>query len=1289
MEKDEIERRKLYISQDNIGKENFTGELKMTSSIYKIKNKENIDISNNKENLNKSLVKKIIHNSPDKKTFLNNYIIEKQSNSQKNSRNSSRDIKDKKSQTNINNRYQYFENDDISDKYDEFSEKSKPKEKPNINKYQYGNVKENLEEINQSSEIRRIMQRSTNKNIQASYIKEEQIQTDNALQYTQKTKKVIEIDFDKIYYPHKKDIEKNTFFIILFSIGILFSTITVVFCTYLQLYGNKDVYIILGALSLVIIGIYILGIKCFYKDRKKVLNIIDKKSDPEKINQSKSRKWIYLFIYLLIIASNYFYVIMLVNTSFLNNIKLSIRGKGYDINEWIEFFKEKNYNEILKMFEKYNIIFLIFGWLNWLLMIFILIYKIILIINYRLIKSIIQVLCIVLIQGGIFQIYLSIYCYKFRDVNSLEGVKLSWATPGTISNGAISIIIGFFGFYAFFVENKKRLLIFHIGCFIQIVLLFVFTGGLYAIGDKFYNYKKATCNSLFKFISEDYLLKNKINGCSSKYLSSADNLKNIICPKDRIMINWEKSEHIYKDNDNKINFNNEDSNKVYLGCINQSCCLQLYFEIKNKFDFLLILSIHQISYYLILFICGIYINVKINTILQEEIKEKKSIFVMFILTILIYITVIPFIINLPDESNQSLFNKIKNIDASEDSSIFPKYLTQTNQQNLFKYTNETFNSVKQNIKNNFKINVILYYLENKDYEYKLSYYEYTLSSYDLNIYPDNSKLGEINYYDYENYALTNLTKKIKFKSKTNLINDIFDYFNFIPYHPLKNKILLNLEINAIFVKRENNDEVETQNEIKDNYKKYISIAKEDIINNYNEINNKSIINIMKEEIDFSIMNKNELFYLRGNINNDNGNSLINVYNYNYNNEPIYSIKTNNNGSFIIGPLYKLIDIKQIYYLNIEISKIKINNITNNDNQQINEKKYMEDSNYCKYYDLIKINQFTFNSNDFYSLNNIDLPEYKIGTLSINGIVKKYEGEQDPINDVYVKLFYDNNINKVNEYIEDNQNNINTDFFDNLCLTKTTTDKEGKYSLNINKNGQYMIIFIKEEYYLEKHIFTINDIISKDKLEMGITQLISLFNSGKIVVKLEWKNKPPDLDLICRFQAAKDNYCYTFFGNKKCVETEYFLDSRQPNEISSEIIEINKFSKYIYLFYVRKYFDSTNGSTQNELKKDGVEIGPYINYTDIDINYNEYLNNSMANILVYTNGFKIPALKINVPGFIKNEDNTSEYIYWSAFCINGLEGISSLKVINQMMQNEPPKNICLSYYNQNNVITFSD
>ena len=206
------------------------------------------------------------------------------------------------------------------------------------------------------------------------------------------------------------------------------------------------------------------------------------------------------------------------------------------------------------------------------------------------IKSILQILCIASFQAGIFQIYLSIYCYKFRDITSLEGSRLSWVTPGIISNGFIAIILGFFGFYVFFMENKKKIFIFEIICLIQVALLLIFTGGLSAIGDKFYNYKEATCNSLFKFVSEDYLLKYKNNKCSSKYLFTNDTLDNFYCRKDRIMINWEATErNKEKENNNgNINSNNLNSNKqsqfkLSFGCINQSCCLQIYFDIKNKF----------------------------------------------------------------------------------------------------------------------------------------------------------------------------------------------------------------------------------------------------------------------------------------------------------------------------------------------------------------------------------------------------------------------------------------------------------------------------------------------------------------------------------------------------------------------------------------------------------------------------------------------------------------------------------------------------------------------------------
>ena len=1295
MEKDEIEKKKLNISQDNQNNNKYIQNKEINPSVFIIKNKENInlnDIENNNNNDNISLVKKIIYNVDDKKTALNNEnnIEIKKFNklnceNNSHSRINSRDSNDKKKISKQNNRYQSFDNDDedISEKINNFSEKKDLQEKP-LCKQDQEKEKYNLEEINQSSEIRKIMLRNSHQNIQISYI-QEQNQTNNAMN-NKKTQKY-EIDFIKIYSPLKKTIEKTRFFIILFAIGIFLSVTTIVFCSVLQLYGNQDVYIFLSALSFLVIGLYIFGIYTILKYKEKVLTIIKRNDDPEKTNHSKQKKYLNLFLYLLIIAANYYYVMILVNTSFLNNIKLSIRGKGYNKMQWSEYFQEKNYLEILHSFEIINIFFLIFGWLNWLIMIFIIIFIIYLFFNFRLIKSIIQILCITSIQAGIFQIYLSIYCYRFRDVTSLEGVKLSWVTPGIICIGCIAIILGFFGFYVFFVENKKKIFFFEIFCIIQVILLLIFTGGLSAIGDKFYNYKEATCNSLFKFVSEDYLLKYKNNICSTKYLFTYETLDNFYCPKDRIMINWEATERNIKNSNNNenINSNNLNSNqeaqfKLSFGCINQSCCLQIYFDIKNKFDFLLILCIQQIVHFLFIFIVGIYINSKTNSYLDEEISEKKNILIIFILTCFIYVIVLPFLLTLPKESNQSIFNKIKNIAAPEDSSIIQRDLTQSNKMQLYLYTNNTFNSVKNDMINNFKYNIIFEYLNEEENNYKLSYYEYILTSSDLDIIGDLSKLENINYIDYEKRNIMDSTN-IKFKSKINIINNIFDYFNLVPIHPLKNKILFNIEVNAIFIIKNDQNESDEQNNINLKYKN-ITILKNEIASNYNGSTQKSIISLLNEELDLSIMDKNKFFYLRGNVNNDYGDSLINLYNYNYNKAPIYSVRTDSNGSFIIGPLYQLGN-NQIYYLNVEISKYIVENITIDHNgEKMIEEVYSEDTNYCKFYDLIKFSSFGYDSNEFFSLNKIELPLLTSGSMSLSGKIENYNKKNEPVKDVYVKLYYGEDINVVNEYLENNQNDISMNSFDNLAITRTSTNKEGKYSLYINNNGQYMIVFIKDEYFLEKYTFTISNIKTSTHLELGTLPLISLFNSGKIAVRLYWDTKPPDLDLVCRFEVKKNLYCYTFFGNKKCVSSEYFLDSREPNVISSEIIEISEFSEYVYLFYVRKYFDNSNGKTLNENKKDGVEVGEYKNYTDLSIKYNEYLNNSMAKLLVYSNGFKVPALKISIPGFIKNSDNdnSNEFKYWAAFCINGKKGINSLKVVNQMMKTEPPKDICLSYYN---------
>ena len=184
--------------------------------------------------------------------------------------------------------------------------------------------------------------------------------------------------------------------------------------------------------------------------------------------------------------------------------------------------------------------------------------------------------------------------------------------------------------------------------------------------------------------------------------------------------------------------------------------------------------------------------------------------------------------------------------------------------------------------------------------------------------------------------------------------------------------------------------------------------------------------------------------------------------------------------------------------------------------------------------------------------------------------------------------------------------------------------------------------------------------------------------------MEWDYNPPDLDLICRFEVSNNindnrtNYCYTFFGNRKCVSTNYILDNKRRGKNGSEIIEVDNVGEYDYFFYVRKYFDISNNTAINENKiqdvEDDLENNKDIN-NDI-FNYylknDELLKNSGAQLSLYTNGVRLPIFILNIPNDEKKE---FKFDYWAGFCLNGKKGLSDLKIINKFYINEPPKNIC--------------
>ena len=1078
------------------------------------------------------------------------------------------------------------------------------------------------------------------------------VETTKMINYNKKAK------ITDIYEPYINFANKKYYFIICFIIGICISIINLVLSIILDVYGNIEVYSIFILLNIFLIIVYTVGIFLFHKYNKYTFKIISLCQSPEKIEIKKNN--LYLICYLLLLLFGYYFILTYGNISYKNNVKIDIKGKAYDKKKWNYSFQDKTFNEVINSFDKINIIFNIFNLLSVVLLIFILSLFIYFFNSYQFWKRINQIIILFFGQISFILINICHYCFQFRNITSLEEHKLTWVTFGLNIVGIINVIMSFFGFYVIYIENKKLLKIFNILCLIFFLGFTFFGVGAKALGLKFDDYKTAKCNNLFKFISQDYLTYN--NDCTSKYLFSIDTLDNIMCPKERIMINWEITEK-----------NDEKENIIY-GCINQSCCLKIYCKLKTGFNYQEILAIYQLVLYIILFIGGIYMKYKIDKIFYEEITEKINFLIIFSLTFLIYIICFLIIALRAKGPRESILNDIKVNNNYKQFTVIDKswfYLTDEN--NLKAKSDELYEQMVSNNIPHINYNIINEYNMSI---FNLEYYDYYLKSQNLNIYK-NSQYN--NYYDFNIETFQNGTNIIRFKSKDNIINLIPKYFKFTPILPFIFKDSILLTMNAIYSIDKNqidiieeinsiNSEIQLNNSIND-----IRITKDIILLNYKESLDLSTVIIINNQnfklIDNNIDNKNNIsFYLKGNVYNDNGSSLIYISNtYNKNGQK-YIEKTDENGYFSIGPFYIYKNNIYPFEYQIEIYKIKNKSIGDNNNFLIET-----DQSYNNYITTIKIGGFGFNPYyPFPLMTNIFLTKIVNNKFEIYGHVFDNHNNHS-LENVYVKLYKGNKFIESLEYLDINNYLSNSDF-----ISQIITKKDGNYHFDLNINGQYTLIFAKEDFYIEKKSIIIND----KNININDVGLIQLFNEGKIVVKLEWNNNPPDLDLICRFNVtdnknnSKTHYCYTFFGNKKCVETTYPLDNKKGGNKGSEIIEMKTVSNYIYFFYVRKYFDISNNTAQNEYKINDIENDLQLEDIDYYKEKDDFLKNSFAQLSIYANGLTVPITIAN----IRNEDlEENKSNYWAGFCLNGKEGLKSLKIINEFYKNEPPKNICLHYY----------
>ena len=586
--------------------------------------------------------------------------------------------------------------------------------------------------------------------------------------------------------------------------------------------------------------------------------------------------------------------------------------------------------------------------------------------------------------------------------------------------------------------------------------------------------------------------------------------------------------------------------------------------------------------------------------------------------------------------------------------------------------NEEMNTLWNQLINNYFLEYDLDIILNNTNEYIFEYFEYNLSSTNIFIEKKNDIdiIDEI-IFDYKIYKNDNGVDVINFKSKNNLINSLNKYFKFNPYYFFQKDNEILISYNAIFsiINDEINDykidfelikSISSKANVNFINGNKIIINNELILFNYDINQTKSIINIFKDksfplindELVLSDISTNITYFnIKGDIFNDTSPCEINIYNkindINNTNNLIFKGKTNSKGEFLVGPFYTYINTTLIFEFNVKIFKV------------VNDTISIYDENYNNYTTSLKIGGYGFNfdTNNSLIINNISLPIIINKEYSITGLVYKSK-ENIPLESVFVKLYKGN---KNLDEIGDSSNNIN-------LISTAYTNNNGIYNLITNQNGQYTLIFVKEDYFMEKYKL----ILDNSNIEIKKIGMIQLFNSGKVIVKMDWENNPPDLDLICRFKVKDNIFCYTFFGNNICVDTYYPNDNRKKGINGPETIEVEILGEYNYFFYVRKYFDVSNNTAKMERKINHFEdednkISLYYKQND------DSIKNSEVKLSLYANGIRIPSFILNVPNV---EDFNESYIYWGGFCLNGNKGLEGINIINKFYENEPPKNICL-------------
>ena len=165
-----------------------------------------------------------------------------------------------------------------------------------------------------------------------------------------------------------------------------------------------------------------------------------------------------------------------------------------------------------------------------------------------------------------------------------------------------------------------------------------------------------------------------------------------------------------------------------------------------------------------------------------------------------------------------------------------------------------------------------------------------------------------------------------------------------------------------------------------------------------------------------------------------------------------------------------------------------------------------------------------------------------------------------------------------------------------------------------------------------------------------------------------------MDFHAFFKVSSTKKCHVYFGNKNCVGSSLDVDNTKGGKNGVETITINELGNYIYMFYVHRYADRSNGVAAGESTAAGFNPSGSSSQTNAS---GTELYQSFAKISIFGYGYHTPIASIDVNTANANGNNQGKY--WAVLCLDGKQGIQSLKVVNTILTSAPNLSTCERLY----------